>query len=161
MRLFNPFAVWSQVPLANRTVRTGDYAEYACTVANAVGTGGSAPTSDVTVVTWTVPANTWLDGQSIIVRIGSLNKFSWTANGNARYLNFKMSATGAAVAVSAKLAATAPVASSITPAPAGRSTGAGCAPPSRSPSAIRVSARNISTRDLTCSPTCRCSFLRR
>lgn len=96
MRLFNPFAVWSQVPLANRTVRTGDYAEYACTVANAVGTNGSAPTSDVTVVTWTVPANTWLDGQSIIVRVGSLNKFSWTANGNARYLNFKMSATGAA-----------------------------------------------------------------
>jgi hypothetical protein len=96
MRLFNPFAVWSQVPLANRTVRTGDYAEYACTVANAVGTGGSAPTSDVTVVTWTVPADTWLDGQSIIVRVGSLNKFSWTANGNNRYLNFKMSATGAA-----------------------------------------------------------------
>lgn len=98
MRIFNPFAMWSQVPLANRKVRTGDYAEYTCTLANAVGTGGNAPTSDVTVVTFTVPANTWNDGETIVLRIGSLNKFSWSLNGNARVINFKMSATGSSTA---------------------------------------------------------------
>jgi len=95
MRTFNPFAVWSQVPLANRKVRTGDYAEYACTLTNSIGPGTSTTaTSDVNVITFTVPANTWNDGESIIIRATALSKMN-TADGNTRSINYKISCTGA------------------------------------------------------------------
>lgn len=95
MRNFNPFAMWSQVPLASRKVRTGDYAEYACTLANSIGPGTSTTaTSDVNVISFTVPANTWNDGESIIIRATALSKMN-TADGNTRSINYKISCTGA------------------------------------------------------------------